>query len=94
VSSDGSPFTAAGIYFRVIRQTRSAFGHPINPHLFRDCAATELAINDPAHVRLAAPLPGHRTFSTTEKNYIQAQTIQAHRQFADMLVKLRREKDQ
>ena len=46
VSADGSPFTAVGFYFRVIRQTRSAFGRPVNPHLFRDCAATALAIND------------------------------------------------
>jgi integrase len=74
--------------------TRKAFGHSVNPHLFRDSAATALAINDPIHVRLAAPLLGHRTFSTIERNYIQAQTIEAHRQFADKLIELRRGKEQ
>ena len=28
------------------------FGHALNPHLFRDCAATSIAIEDPDHVRI------------------------------------------
>ena len=49
-----------------LRATSSHSGHSsrirspmtpqaINPHLFRDAAATTLAIADPAHVRVAAP---------------------------------------
>ncbi len=91
VSSDGSPFTEAGIYWRIIRRTRAAFGHSLNPHLFRDAAATTVAINDPVHVRLAAPLLGHRTFSTTERSYIQAQSLEAHREFARKLTSLRQQ---
>jgi integrase/recombinase XerD len=89
ISSDGSPFTEAGIYQQIIRRTRIAFGRSINPHLARDMAATAMAIHDPNHVLLAAPLLGHRTFSTTQGNYIQAQSLEAHREFAAKLIKLR-----
>lgn len=78
-----------GIYDQVIKRTRSGFGHSINPHLFRDAAATTTAIHDPVHVRLAAPLLGHRTFATTERSYVQAQSPEAHRDFANRLATLR-----
>jgi len=91
VSSDGSPFTAVGIYDRIIARTRAALGRAVNPHLFRDEAATAIAIHDPVHVRLAAPLLGHRTFTTTQRSYIQAQSLEAHRQFAGEMSLLREE---
>jgi integrase/recombinase XerD len=81
VSSDGSPMTEMAIYLRVCKRTRDAFGVAVNPHLFRDAAATTLAIADPENVRVAAPLLGHRTFSTTERYYQQAKSFEAHRQY-------------
>jgi integrase/recombinase XerD len=81
VSSDASPMTEMAIYHRVRKHTQEAFGAAINPHLFRDAAATTLAIVDPEHVRVAAPLLGHRTFTTTERYYQQAKSFEAHRQY-------------
>lgn len=81
VSSNGSPMTEMAIYHRVRKHTREAFGVAINPHLFRDAAATTLAIADPENVRVAAPLLGHRTFTTTERYYQQAKSFEAHRQY-------------
>ncbi len=81
VSKDGSPMTEIAIFDRVRARTAAAFGKAMNPHLFRDAAATTLAIGDPAHVRVAAPLLGHRTFATTEKYYQQASAMSAHRDF-------------
>lgn len=52
------------------RHTRRRFGHHVNVHLFRDCAATSMADDDPGFVRLAADLLGHRSFQTTETHYI------------------------
>jgi integrase/recombinase XerD len=46
-----------------------------------------MAIADPANVRLAAPLLGHSTFTTTEKYYRQARAQEAHRAFVDVLGK-------
>jgi integrase/recombinase XerD len=85
VSSDGSPMTQMAIYDRVRKHTAEAFGVPINPHLFRDAAATTLAIADPEHVRVAAPLLGHRTFTTTERHYQQAKSLEAHRTYVGTL---------
>jgi integrase/recombinase XerD len=66
-------------------RTKDAFGEAVNPHLFRDAAATTLAIADPVNVRLAAPLLGHRTFATTERYYQQAQAYEGHRSYIDLL---------
>jgi site-specific recombinase XerD len=89
VSSDGSPLTQIAIYDRIVARTRVAFGRSVNPHLFRDSAATTVAIYDPKHVLLAGPLLGHRSFTTTERTYIQAQTLEAHREFASKIASLR-----
>ncbi len=75
VSSRGSPLTEMTMYNTIRKHTQEAFGQAINPHLFRDAAATTLAIADPAHVRVAAPLLGYRTFTTTERHYQQAQSL-------------------
>ena len=84
-SSDGSPMTQMAIYDRIRLHTAEAFGAAINPHLFRDAAATTLAIADPEHVRVAAALLGHRTFATTERHYQQAKTLEAHRAYVEAL---------
>jgi integrase len=85
VSSDGSPMTQMAIYDRIRKHTHQAFGVAVNPHRFRDAAATTLAIADPEHVRIAAPLLGHRTFATTERHYQQAKTLEAHRAYVNAL---------
>ena len=90
VSADGSPLTQGAVFGRITKWTRSAFGHAVSPHLFRRAAATTLAIHDPAHVRTAAPLLGHRTFSTTERYYVQAQSLEAHRAYSSQIAALRR----
>jgi integrase len=73
------------LYDIIQRRTKEAFGAPVNPHLFRDEAATTLAIHDPEHVRSAAPLLGHRHLSTTERYYQQAQSLEAHREYAKVI---------
>jgi integrase/recombinase XerD len=85
VSSRGSPLSEMAMYLRICEHTQKAFGKAINPHLFRDAAATTLAIADPAHVRVAAPLLGHRTFTTTERYYQQAKSFDAHRAYIEAL---------
>jgi integrase/recombinase XerD len=69
LSMHGSPMTDNAIYIRIVARTRAGLGQSVNPHLFRDCAATSVAIEDPAHVGIASRLLGHRTRSTTERYY-------------------------
>lgn len=86
----GSPLTGGGLQVLIENATRARFGHHVNCHLFRDCAATSLAEDNPEHVRIAADLLGHRSFATTQRYYIAAGqrralrrvqgTILAHRQ--------------
>jgi integrase/recombinase XerD len=78
------------IYGCVRARTREGLGRAINPHLFRDCAATSIAIDDPDHVRVASSLLGHRTVSTTEKYYNQARSVEASRLMQNFLLSLRR----
>jgi site-specific recombinase XerD len=85
VSGHGSPMTEMALYDRVRLHTKEAFGQAMNPHLFRDAAATTLAVEDPTHVRVAAPLLGHRQLDTTERFYMQATSFEAHRRYIDTL---------
>ncbi|WP_460452371.1 tyrosine-type recombinase/integrase [Alsobacter sp. SYSU BS001988] len=80
VSRHSSPMTQMAIYWQVRDRTTEALGKAVNPHLFRDAAAT-LAVLDPERVRSASALLGHRTSATTERFYQQAQSLQAHRRF-------------
>ena len=89
ISKDGSAMTEMAIYDRVTIRTKDEFGKAMSIHAFRYAAATTLAIADPVHVRIAAPLLGHRTFSTTETYYQQAQTLEAHRDYTATLAKKR-----
>jgi integrase len=92
VSSDGSPMRPRALYEMIVARTAEAFGKPINPHLFRDCAATSIAIEDPAHVRIASQILGHRSPVSTERYYNQAQTIDAARLYQDFPIQLRNSK--
>lgn len=73
----GQPMTKKMVRARISIVTARAFGRSINPHLFRDCAVTFVALNDPKHIGIAAPILGHSDPRTTERHYIQAQQIAA-----------------
>jgi integrase/recombinase XerD len=64
----------------------------INPHLFRDCVATSIAIDDPEHVRIAAQVLGHGTFATTERHYRMPRSAEAARSYHCELQKLREDR--
>ncbi len=87
----GRPMSDDTTYVRVTKVTKRAFGKPLNPHLFRDCAATTIAIEDPEHVQTGATILGHASFKTTERHYIHAPSIEAGRKFQNSLVDLRKE---
>jgi len=76
-SMKGGPMTGEALYERICRHTKAAFGKPVNPHLFRDCVATTIAIEDPVNVQIAADLLGHSSLEFTSKYYIQAETVEA-----------------
>lgn len=91
ITRQGSPMTEKAVHYQIRRSTTRAFGKPINPHLFRDCAVTTVALEDPTHIGIAAPLLGHRDPRTTEKHYIQANQIVASRRLRGSVDRLRLE---
>jgi len=91
VSSNGSPLTEMAFYQQVTKRTAEAFGKPVNPHAFRHSAASTLACEDPAHVRISATILGHSSFQTTEHYYIMAQQAQAHDAFVKLMLAVRKQ---
>lgn len=65
-------------------------GKRVSPHLFRDCAATTLARLSPESARLIRPVLAHSGFRTAERHYIHAQTIDAGRDYAAIVQRLKK----
>ena len=86
----GQSMSSAAIRQQIKLRTRHAFGKAIWPHLFRDCAVTELVDVAPQEIGIAADLLGHRSLETTQKHYIQAQGMTAHLRIQEMMAARRR----
>jgi integrase/recombinase XerD len=61
LSMHGLPMNDTAIYIRIVTRTREGLGQAINPHLFRDCAATSIAIG--RQKRYGKPEPSVRRIS-------------------------------
>ena len=79
------------VYARVVRVTKEGLERPVNPHLFRDCAATSVAIEDPEHVHIIAAILSHASHATAERYYNQAQSLEAGRVYQKFIAARRRE---
>ena len=77
VSRDATALGYGTIAHHVRKHTGAAFGVAMTPHLFRDAAATAIAIHDPEHVNNIMPVLGHATLTTSEQHYNQAQGLEA-----------------
>ena len=66
-------------------RTERAFGNAIWPHLFRDCAVTELVDSAPEEIGIAPDLLGHADLRTTQRHYIQAVGMTAHVRIQEMI---------
>ena len=82
--------TEIGIYFAISELTKERFGHVVNPHLFRDSAATSIAIEDPEHVHIVRSVLGHASLQTSERYSTHAQTVEASRRYQRRILELRR----
>jgi len=90
ISARGFAMSEMAIYLRICAATQARFGKVINPHLFRDSAATSIAIADPEHVLIAHSVLGHSSLQTSERYYIHAQTLEASRRYQRRILELRR----
>lgn len=91
IAKTGRPYSSRHLAERISIVTRRLLGVSVNPHLFRDSAATTIAIADPNHVGVIAPILGHSTPSTAERYYNQARTLEAGRAHQANIGDLRKE---
>lgn len=77
---------------RIAELTLSLTGKRVPPHFFRDAAATTLARVSPDSARLIRPVLAHSGFRTAERHYIHAQTIEAGRDYAALVRKLKEDR--
>jgi len=89
VSETGTAWESGAHSRRIANITEARLNRRIPPHWFRDVAATTIAIEAPRNIADAHLLLGHATPQTTQKHYIQAQSLQAGAKFqAAMLERL------
>lgn len=77
ISAGGTALHETSICDRIVTLTHARFGQPINRHLFRDCAATSIAIETPEHVRITSENLGQGTMQASERYNNHAQSLQA-----------------
>jgi integrase len=76
---------ASGIYTRIMQVTVKHLGRPINPHMFRDAAATFVAETAPERAQLAAGVLQHRNLQITKDHYIRGQQHQMLHRYQDAI---------
>lgn len=91
ISARGKPMSDQGVYHRITKITKEAFGVSLSPHDFRYIAGTSIAIDDAPHVRTAAPVLGHPTFKTSDGYYIKANAAVASRRMGETIRAFRAE---
>ena len=89
VSEVGTQLEEGALASRIVKQTRAAFGQSLSTHLFRDCVATSIALDNPRHIGDASLVLGHADHRTTEKHYNHARSIEASRRHATTIARLK-----
>jgi integrase len=62
-----------GIYTRITQVTEKHLGHPVNPHMFRDAAATFITELTPEQAMMAARVLQHADLNVTMRHYVHGQ---------------------
>ena len=74
---------------RIATKTKKHLGSRISPHLFRDCAATDIALLDPQHIGITKSVLQHSTLASSQKYYNQATSFSAVRGFETVIEAIR-----
>jgi integrase/recombinase XerC len=81
--------TTMEIFQRMTILTRRHLGRSVSPHLFRDCAATDIAIFDPGHIGIVKTVLSHADHATGEKYYNLATMLSASAKHQSVIARLR-----
>jgi integrase/recombinase XerD len=89
ISCRGTPMSEQAVYWNTCRLSEKLYGQRVNPHLFRDCAASALATDDPEHILAIARILGHASITTSNRHYNQSQMTAAGDILHEVLADLR-----
>lgn len=76
---------ATGNATRLSNTIEQHVGRRVTVHLFRDCAATAIALHAPEKVGMTKSILGHSTLRTSQEYYNQAQGYSASADLSDMI---------
>jgi integrase len=76
---------ASGMYTRILQVTAKHLECSINPHMFRDAAATFIAETTPERALLAAGVLQHTNLQMTKDHYIRGQQHQMLHRYQDAI---------
>lgn len=85
VSTRRKAMSQQSLYWNICRLSEKLFGHRINPHLLRDCAASAISADTPEHVMTAARVLGHSSLNTTIGHYEQSSMLIALERLGDQI---------
>jgi integrase/recombinase XerD len=91
VSCRGAPISEQSVYWNTCRLTEELFDQRINPHLFRDCAASALATDDPEHILAISRILGHASITTSNRHYNQSQMTTAGNILKEVIIDLKQQ---
>src|SRR5262245_35726507 len=86
----GSPLTYNAVERLVTKTTRMTIGVAVNPHRFRNSAATSAALHAPESPHLGSALLQHSDQRVTEQHYNRANSLWVARDFTALIAGLRR----
>jgi integrase/recombinase XerD len=90
LTDQGRAISETHAHLRITRHTARAFGHPVNPHMFRDALATTIALTRPDKIGIVTPLLGHRSLASAQRSYNLASMATAAAAWHDALNELSR----
>jgi integrase/recombinase XerD len=85
LGAEGERMTGKSISRRVRQLVTKHLGRPMSLHLFRDSAATTVAVHASAKIGIVRDVLGHSRHETNEKHYNQAKGIGAARRYQGLL---------
>lgn len=89
ISRQGKAMTGSAVAYQIKSRTKEEFGRAINPHTFRDVAATAIATYAPSDSAAIMDVLSHRSMRVSEKTYNRADQISAgdhyHRTLSDRM---------
>jgi integrase/recombinase XerC len=85
IGRTGRRLPANNVTTNITNTTNHYLGRPLPPHLFRDCAATDIALHDPVHVGITKDVLGHKTLASSQQFYNQATSVSALGKLASVL---------